>query len=41
MPSVSKAQRRKMAQLLKDGEITEAQFEHFKVIKKKPKKKKK
>lgn len=39
MPSKSKAQRRKMGQLHKEGKITDKQFEHFKVVK--PTKKKK
>lgn len=33
MPSVSQAQRRKMAVLHKQGKITDTEWEHFKVIK--------
>jgi hypothetical protein len=32
MPSVSKAQRRKMAVLHEEGKITDTQFKHFKKI---------
>jgi hypothetical protein len=38
MPSVSEAQRRKMAILYKQGKITKAQWEEYKVIRKRPKK---
>jgi hypothetical protein len=40
MPSVSEAQRRKMAVLYREGKITAKQWEEFKAVKKKPKKKK-
>jgi hypothetical protein len=40
MPSTSEAQRRKMAVLYRQGKITRKQWEEFKVIKKKPRKKK-
>jgi hypothetical protein len=39
MPSVSKKQRRKVGVLHDQGKITDEQWEHFKVVK--PKKKKK
>lgn len=39
MPSVSEKQRAKMALLYKQGKISRTQWEHFKVIEKKPKKK--
>lgn len=38
MPSRSEAQRRKMAMLHKQGKITDKQWEHFKEIRKSPKK---
>jgi hypothetical protein len=41
MPSVSEAQRRKMALLFKQGRITKRQWEDFKVVKKPRKKGKK
>ena len=41
MPSVSEAQRRKMAILYKQGKISKASWEKYKVIRKKPKKRSK
>jgi len=41
MPSVSTKQRAKMAILWKQGKISDAEWEHWKVLKKPPKKRRK